>query len=105
MFQDLDKAFGASMEPYKRLLEVQTQMLERITNQQIECTQLCMQATVQQAMELQKAASPQELTQMQIDYTRKLENVVQQASEQNLQTLREAHKAVQALTMSSMDRK
>jgi len=105
MFQDLEKAFGTSMEPYKRLLEVQAQMMERITNQQIECTQLCMQATVQQAMELQKAASPQELTQMQIDYTRKLEEVVQKASAQNLQTLRDAHEAVQSLAMGAPAKK
>lgn len=102
MFQDLDKMMQGSLAPYKKMIEVQTEMLERLSRQQIECTQACMQATVQQAMELQQVSNPQELTKLQLEYTQKLEEMVNHASEQNLKTLQEAHQAIQDLTLKTL---
>ncbi|HSG02608.1 MAG TPA: phasin family protein [Marinobacterium sp.] len=102
MFQDLDKVMQGSLAPYKKMIEVQTEMLERLSRQQIECTQACMKATIQQAMELQQVSNPQELTKLQLDYTHKLEEMVNHASEQNLNTLKEAHRAIEELTLKSM---
>ena len=105
MFQDLDKMMQGSLAPYKKMIEVQTAMLERLSQQQIECTQACMQATIQQAMELQKVTNPQELTELQLQYTHKLEDMVNHASQQNMKTMQEAHKAIQDLTLSAMNPK
>lgn len=102
MFQDLDKMMQGSLAPYKKMIEVQTEMLERLSKQQIECTQACMQATIQQAMELQQVSNPQQLTQIQMDYTHRLEEMVNHASEQNMKTLKEAHRAIQDLTLSAL---
>lgn len=102
MFQDLDNLMQGSLAPYKKIIEVQTQMLERLSRQQIECTQACMQATIQQAMEMQQVSNPQELTKLQLDYTQRLEEMVNHASAQNLKTLQDAHQAIQDLTLNKL---
>ena len=103
MFQNLDEMTQGSLEPYKKMIEVQTEMLERLSQQQIECTQACMQATIQQAMELQKVTNPQELTQLQLEYTKKLEEMVNHASQQNMRSLQQAQQAIQELTLKAMN--
>ncbi len=102
MFQNLDEMMQGSLAPYKKMIEVQAEMLERLSQQQIECTQACMQATVQQAMELQKVTNPQELVQLQLEYSKKLEEMVSHASEQNMKSLQQAQQAIQQLAMQAM---
>ncbi len=103
MFQNLDELMKGSLAPYKRMIEVQTEMLERLSRQQIECTQACMQATIQQAMDLQKVTNPQELTQLQVEYSKKLEQMVSQASEQNMKALQHAQQTIQELTLKALN--
>jgi hypothetical protein len=103
MFQNLDELMKGSLAPYKKMIEVQTEMLERLSRQQIECTQACMQATIQQAMDLQKVTNPQELTQLQVEYSKKLEQMVSQASEQNMKALQHAQQTIQELTLKALN--
>lgn len=103
MFQNLDELMQGSLAPYKKMIEVQTEMLERLSRQQIECTQACMQATIQQAMDLQKVTNPQELTQLQVEYSKKLEQMVSQASEQNMKALQQAQQTIQELTQQALN--
>lgn len=103
MFQNLDELMQGSLAPYKKMIEVQTEMLERLSRQQIECTQACMQATIQQAMDLQKVTNPQELTQLQVEYSKKLEQMVSQASEQNMKALQQAQQTIQELTLQALN--
>jgi len=103
MFQNLDELMQGSLAPYKKMIEVQTEMLERLSRQQIECTQACMQATIQQAMDLQKVTNPQELTQLQVEYSKKLEQMVSQASEQNMKALQQAQQTIQELTLKALN--
>lgn len=103
MFQNLDEVMQGSLAPYKKMFEVHTEMLERLSQQQIECTQACMQATIQQAMELQKVTNPQELMQLQLEYSKKLEEMVNHASAQNMKSLQHAQQAIQELTMQAMN--
>jgi len=103
MFQNLDELMQGSLAPYKKMIEVQTEMLERLSRQQIECTQACMQATIQQAMDLQKVTNPQELTQLQVEYSKKLEQMVNQASEQNMKALQQAQQTIQELTLKALN--
>lgn len=104
MFSNYDPSelMQGSLAPFKKMFELQTEMLERLSQQQIECSQACMQATIQQAMELQKVTNPQELARLQIEYTKKLEEMVNQAGQQNLKTLQQAHQALQELTLNTL---
>ena len=103
MFQNLDELMQGSLAPYKEMFELQTQMLERLTKQQIECTQACMQATIQQAMDLQKVTSPKELAELQIQYTKRLEEMVNHANEQNVKSMQQAQQAIQELTLNALN--
>lgn len=103
MFQNLDEMMKGSLAPYKEMFEVQTKMLERLSQQQIECTQACMQATIQQAMELQKVTNPQELAKLQVEYTKKLEEMVNHAGQQNMKTMQQAQQAIQELTLNALN--
>ena len=103
MFQDMGKMFEESMSPFKEIVDIQTKMLERLTKQQIECTQACFQATIQQAMELQNVKSPADLANLHNEYTKKLERMLASANEQNVQSLRDAHEAIQKLTLNAAD--
>lgn len=103
MFQNLDEMMNGSLAPYKEMFEVQTKMLERLSQQQIECTQACMQATIQQAMELQKVTNPQELAKLQVEYTKKLEEMVNHAGQQNMKTMQQAQQAIQELTLNALN--
>lgn len=103
MINNFDELMQGSLAPYKKMFEVQAEMLERLSKQQIECTQACMQATVQQAMELQKVTNPQELANLQIEYSRKLEQMVSQAGQQNMKTLQQAQQAIQELTLTALN--
>lgn len=103
MFQDMSKMFEESMSPFKNMIDIQTRMLERLTKQQIECTQACFQATMQQAMELQNVKTPADLASLQMEYTKKLEQMMTSANEQNVKALKDAHEAIQKLTMETVD--
>jgi hypothetical protein len=102
MFQDMNQLLQESMAPFKKMMEIQQEMLERITRQQIECTQQCIEATMAQAAALQKAENPQQFIEMQKDYTKRLEEALVAARDSNVQTVQQAQKAVQELTAASL---
>ncbi len=96
--------FEESMAPFKNMVDIQAQMLERLTKQQIECTQACFQATMQQAMQLQNVKSPADLANLQMEYTKKLEEMMNSANEQNIKAMKEAHDAIQKLSLGALDK-
>lgn len=98
MFQDISKKLDGSMEPFKELLEVQTRMLERLTRQQIECAQACMNETLSQTKELQQCSSAEELISLQQKYTESVEAALRQASRENLKAFNEAREAIEHIS-------
>ncbi|MBE9398686.1 phasin family protein [Pontibacterium sp. N1Y112] len=103
MFQDMNKAFSQSMEPFKDLVNIQTKMLEELTRQQMACTKSCIEATIQQTKEMQNCQSPTELMELQKTYAKKLEDTLKDASEHNLQALGEARSEMERLTQDTFD--
>ncbi|MDF2181891.1 phasin family protein [Neptuniibacter sp. CAU 1671] len=103
MFQDLNKKIEDSMAPFKELVNIQTRMLEELTRQQMECTKLCIEATIQQTRELQKCDSPTDLLDLQRTYAKDLENTLRLASESNMKVLQEARSEIEQMTQSTFD--
>ncbi len=103
MFQDLNKKIEDSMAPFKELVNIQTRMLEELTRQQMECTKLCIEATIHQTRELQKCDSPTDLLDLQRTYARDLENTLRLASESNMKVLQEARSEIEQMTQSTFD--
>lgn len=102
MFQDMTKLFEQSVESFQELAKVQQEMLQRITNQQIEYTQQCIQATMNQANAIQGLKSPEEFMQAQKEYTQRLESALKAAAEQNVKTVQNAQNAIQKIASQSM---
>ncbi len=103
MFQDMNSMLNQSMEPFKALVEIQTKMLEELTRQQMECTKACIDATMQQAKELQKCQNPGDLLTLQQAYAKELEETLKAANQQNLKALTEAREAMQKLTQGTFE--
>ncbi|RDE25024.1 phasin family protein [Motiliproteus coralliicola] len=103
MFQDMSKKLNVSMEPIKELMEIQTRMLEKLTEQQIECAKACMNQTMSQTRELQSCGSAQELIELQKKYTQTVEATLKNASSENLETFNEAREAIERLTQNTFD--
>lgn len=103
MFQDMNNMLSKSMEPFKELVEIQTKMLEELTRQQMECTKACIDATMQQAKELQKCQNPGDLLTLQQAYAKELEETLTAANQQNLKALNTAREAMQKLTQGTLD--
>jgi hypothetical protein len=102
MFQDMTKLFEQSVESFQELAKVQQEMLQRITNQQIEYTQQCIQATMNQANSLQGLKSPEEFIEAQKEYTQRLEAALKAAAEQNMKTVQNAQEEIQKIASQSM---
>jgi len=98
MFQDMSKKLNASMEPFKELIEIQTRMLEKLTRQQIECAQACMQQTMEQTRNLPSCDSTEALINLQKQYTQSVEQALRQSSSDNLQVFNEARDAIERVT-------
>ena len=105
MFQDLNKLFLESMGPFRELVEIQQSMLQKLTTQQVECTQQCIEAAIHQASNLQGISTPQQFIEMQKDYTQRLEKTLSLAGQENLKTMRSAHEAIEQLTNNALSRK
>lgn len=103
MFQDMNKAMNQSMGPFKELIEIQTKMLESLTQQQIECTRSCIEATMQQTKELQSCQSPQDFMQLHKAYTTELEDTLRAAGESNMKALSDARQEFEKLTNDTFD--
>jgi hypothetical protein len=101
MFQDMTKTMTESMAPFKELLNVQTKMLEEITRHQMECSNSCIEATLQQTKELTKCESPADLIALQQAYAKELEETLKNASSQNMKALEEARQQIEKLTKES----
>lgn len=102
MFQDMNKLFLESMAPFREIVEIQQSMLQKLTQQNVECTQQCIEAAIHQAKHLQEISSPQQFIEMQKDYTQRLEKTLSRASEQNINTMRSAHEAIEKLTSNTL---
>lgn len=102
MFQDMNKMFSQSMEPFKELVDIQTRMLEELSRQQMDCTKAFIEATVQQTKELQNCKTPADILELQKAYAKELEDTLKAANNQNLKALNEARDAMQALTQDAM---
>ena len=102
MFQDMTKLFEQSIESFQELAKVQQEMLQRITNQQVEYTQQCIQATMNQANALQGLKSPEEFIEAQKEYTQRLETALKAAAKQNVKTVQNAQEAIQNVASQSI---
>ncbi len=103
MFQDMSKKLHTSIEPFKELMAVQTRMLERLTKQQIECAQACMNSTLSQTQELQQCHSADELLALQKRYAQSVEGSLLKANSDNLEALSEAREAMERISHSAFD--
>lgn len=103
MFQDMSKKLNESAGPVKELVEVQTRMLEKITRLQMECAQSCARATLMQTRELPSCRSTEELIALQREYARLMEESLLRASENSLETLKEARERMEQIAHSAFD--
>ena len=103
MFQDMTKQFASSMGPMKALVEVQAQMLEQLTRQQMACLQSCVEATVQQTQELSKCKTPDDLVNLQKAYAKELEETLRKASDANMAAFNKAREEMEKLTRDAFD--
>lgn len=104
MFQDMNKMFSQSMEPFKELVDIQTKMLEELTRHQMDCTKACIEATVHQTQELQNCKTPGDILKLQQAYAKELEDTLKSANQQNLKALTQAREAMEMLTKGTMDK-
>jgi len=103
MFQDMSKKLNSSMEPFKELMDVQTRMLERLTKQQIECAQACMNCTLNQTQELQQCKTSEELIALQKRYAKLVEGTLLKANSDNMQAFAEAREAMEKISNCAFD--
>jgi len=103
MFQDMNKMFNQSMEPFKDLVDIQTKMLEELTRHQMDCTKAFIEATVHQTKEWQNCKTPADLLELQKAYAKELEDTLRAANQQNLKALEDARDAIQKLTHGAFD--
>jgi transaldolase len=103
MFQDMTKKINESMAPMKELADIQTKMLEQLTQQQIDCAQSCVAATLRQTKELPGCASPEELATLQQVYAKALEEAIRASAEKNLEALNQARNAMDKLTQDAFN--
>jgi len=103
MFQDLTRTMNESMAPFRDLVDIQTRMLEQITEQQMECTRSCIEATLQQSKQIPNCASPAELAELQQQYTQALEDTLRKASEANIKAVQQAKESFDQLTQDTFN--
>ncbi|WP_261843947.1 phasin family protein [Aliamphritea ceti] len=103
MFQDMSKALDQSMSPFKELVDIQTKMLEQLTQQQMACTKACIDATMQQTQALQECSSAEQLVELQKAYASQLEASLTVANENNLKALADAQASVEKLAQDSFE--
>lgn len=103
MFQDMNQFFNQSMEPFRKLVEIQGQMLEELAKQQMACTQACIDVTSKQNEALQQCKTPQDMIALQQNYAKELEQTLRHAGEQNLAAMQRAHQALQELGTGTLD--
>ena len=103
MFQDMSKALGQSVGPFKELVNIQTRMLEELTRQQMACTKACIDATVEQTKQLQSCSTPEELINLQQTYAKELEDTLKAASDSNMKALAEARDSVEQIAHDAFD--
>lgn len=103
MFQDMSKKLNQSFGPIKQLVEIQTQMLEKLTKLQMECAQNCVKVTMQQTQDLPACHSTEELLELQRRFARTVEETLVQASQDNLQALKEARDKMERVTQDTFD--
>jgi len=98
MFQDMSKKMTESMGPFKALIDIQTKMLEELTRHQMDCTNSCIEATIQQTKELTKCQTPNDLVTLQQAYAKDLEETLNSASAHNMKALQEAREEIEKIT-------
>lgn len=103
MFQDMSKALNQSMSPFRELVDIQTKMLEQLTQQQMACTKACIDATMQQTQELQNCSTPEQLLELQKAYASQLEASLVAANESNMKALADAQASVEKLAQDSFE--
>ncbi|PPC75851.1 flavodoxin [Pokkaliibacter plantistimulans] len=102
MIDSMNKQMKDAMGPLQEMMRIQTNMLELLAKQQMECTQSCVEATMAQTKELPNCSKPEDVVKLQQAYAKEIEETLRQAGQRNMDILNEARVALTELAQKSM---